>query len=358
MMPSSNRAPDSHRASRLLLPREACVVALIGNGPAMRLLQAKIALVAVSSAPVLVTGETGSGKELVASAIHARGPRRDKPFVAVNTSAMPEALLEAEIFGHVRGAFTGAIQARKGLLTEADGGTLLLDEIGDMPVMLQAKLLRVLQLGEVRPVGSDRTHYVDVRVIASTHRDLPALVREGRFREDLYFRLNVLPVQVPALRDRREDIPALVAHLLAEALLHAPRAPVQTIEPDALRALSDAPWPGNVRELASVIERLVVFGTDAELTRPIVPTAICHAHSPVMPPWAFDSETPWTLQHLTQAYTEWMLLQTGGDKERAATLLGIDLSTLYRRQQRVQRQGAAISNIPMAEERRSLDASP
>src|ERR1019366_1463456 len=148
-------------------------------------------VVAESSAPVLITGETGSGKELVARALHARGPRRAKPFVAVNTSAIPESLLEGEVFGHVRGAFTGAFQARRGLLTEADGGTLLLDEIGDMPVALQAKLLRVLQFGEVRPVGAERAHRVDVRVIASTHRDLPALVRDGRFREDLYFRLNV-----------------------------------------------------------------------------------------------------------------------------------------------------------------------
>ena len=180
----------------------------------------------------------------------------------MNTSAIPHELLESEIFGHVRGGFTGAVQARKGLLTEADGGTLLLDEIGDMPIGLQAKLLRVLQFGDVRPVGGDRAHQVDVRVIAATHRDLPALVREGRFREDLYFRLNVLPVFVPPLRDRREDIPALVAHLLAEARQRAPNSPVRSIGPEALRALTQAPWPGNVRELASVIERAVVFGAD------------------------------------------------------------------------------------------------
>ena len=158
----------------------------------MRALQTTIDFVARSSAPVLVTGETGVGKELVARAIHARSARGDRPFVAVNTSAIPQELLEGELFGHVRGAFTGAVQARKGLLTEADGGTLLLDEIGDMSFGLQAKLLRVLQFGDVRPVGSDRVHHVDVRVIAATHRDLPALVKEGRFREDLYFRLNVL----------------------------------------------------------------------------------------------------------------------------------------------------------------------
>ncbi len=238
---------------------------LIGNGPSMRALQTSIDLVAASSAPVLVTGETGVGKELVARAIHARGARRGRPFVAVNTSAIPHELLESEIFGHVRGGFTGAVQARKGLLTEAEGGTLLLDEIGDMPIGLQSKLLRVIQFGEVRPVGGDRPHQVDVRVIASTHRDLPALIREGRFREDLDFRLNVLPVFVPPLRERREDIPALAAHLLGEACQRAPNSPVRSIGPEALQSLEGAPWPGNVRELASVIERAVVFGADEKL---------------------------------------------------------------------------------------------
>ena len=195
----------------------------------MRSLKTAMTFVARSSAPLLVTGETGVGKELVARAIHARGSRAGRPFVAVNTSAIPQELLEGEIFGHARGGFTGALQARKGLLTEADGGTLLLDEIGDMPFGLQAKLLRVLQFGDVRPVGSDRVHHVDVRVIASTHRDLPALVKEGRFREDLYFRLNVLSVRVPPLRERREDIPALAAHFLAQACRRAPASPVRSI---------------------------------------------------------------------------------------------------------------------------------
>jgi two-component system, NtrC family, response regulator HydG len=176
---------------------------LIGLGPTMRALHSSIDLVAASSAPVLITGETGVGKELVARAIHTRGPRRGSPFVAVNTSAVQEDLVESELFGHVRGAFTGAAQSRNGLMSEAAGGTLFLDEIGDMPMGIQAKLLRVLQFGEVRPVGSDRSHCVDVRIIAATHRDLSALIREGRFREDLYFRLNVLPVFVPPLRASR-----------------------------------------------------------------------------------------------------------------------------------------------------------
>ncbi len=302
-------------------------MALVGDGPAMRVLQTQIDFVARSTAPVLITGETGVGKELVARAIHARSARSTRPFVAVNTSAIPHELLEGEIFGHAKGGFTGAIQARKGLLTEADGGTLLLDEIGDMSFGLQAKLLRVLQFGDVRPVGSDRVHHVDVRVLASTHRDLPALIKEGRFREDLYFRLDVLSVQVPPLRDRPEDIPALAAHFLAQACKRAPTSPVRSIGREALRALSERAWPGNVRELASSIERAVVFGVDEMIDENQL------APAPLVGPswgWPFPPQAPWTLQRLSRAYAEWALEHTGGDKQRAAEILGVDLSTLYR----------------------------
>jgi two-component system response regulator HydG len=307
---------------------------LVGTGPLMRALQTTIDFVARSSAPVLITGETGAGKELVSRAIHARSARCECPFVAVNMSAIPEDLLEAELFGHARGAFTGAAQMRKGLFTEADGGTLLLDEIGDMSFSLQSKLLRVLQFGEVRPVGSDRTHQVDVRVIAATHRDLPALVKEGRFRADLYFRLDILPVFVPPLRDHRDDIPALAAYFLAEACRRAPLSPVRSIGADALRILSEAPWPGNVRELASSIERAVVFGVDEMIdanrlslarNEPLAPGSNAPAY-----PWPFPSDAPWTLRRMNRAYTDWVLAEVGGNKERAAEILGIDLSTLYR----------------------------
>jgi two-component system response regulator HydG len=239
-------------------------------------------------------------------------------------------LLESEIFGHVRGGFTGAVQSRKGLLTEADGGTLLLDEIGDMPAELQAKLLRVLQFGDVRPVGGDRGRQVDVRVIAATHRDLPSLVREGRFREDLYFRLNVLPVSVPPLRDRREDIPGLVAHLLAEACRRAPHSPVRSIGPEALLALTRAPWPGNVRELASVIERAVVFGAHESVCLEDLSSLPPAAVIAPAPPGAFQCQTPSTVRNLSLEYAAWVLVQTGGNKEQAAQILGVDLSTLYR----------------------------
>jgi two-component system response regulator HydG len=302
---------------------------IIGPGRAVRALQASIDQVADSSAPVLITGETGVGKELVARAIHSRSDRRSRAFVAVNTSAVQDDLFESEVFGHVRGAFTGAAQSRKGLLTEADGGTLLLDEIGDMPMSMQSKLLRVLQFGEVRPVGSDKVHFVDVRIIAATHRDLPALVREGRFREDLYFRLNVLPIFVPPLRDRREDIPALVAHFLAEARRRAPRSPVCTVGDEAMRTLTEGHWAGNIRELASAIERAVVFSND-ESIGPQHFNAIAPSNSPELPWPGAGHETPWTLKHLNDTYTMWVLGQTEGDKHRAAEILGIDLSTLYR----------------------------
>jgi two-component system, NtrC family, response regulator HydG len=305
---------------------------LVGSGPAMGTLLETIDMVAASSAPVLVTGESGSGKELVSRAIHARSPRCAGPFVAVNTSAIPAELLEAEVFGHVRGGFTGAAQTRKGLVTEASGGTLLLDEIGDMPLGLQAKILRVVQFGEVRPVGSDRAHHIDVRVIAATHRDVATLVREGRFREDLYFRLNVLPVVVPPLRERREDIPALALHLLAQARQRSPACPVRSIEPDALEILSAAPWPGNVRELASVIERLVVFGREESIAARHLSFLSKGAPSspPPSPLSGLPAGAPWTLRRLTEAYTEQVLAETGGNKQRAAEILDVDLSTLYR----------------------------
>jgi two-component system response regulator HydG len=307
---------------------------LVGTSAAMRTLQTAIDFVARSSAPVLVTGETGVGKELVASAIHARSLRCNAPFIAVNTSAIPHDLLEAELFGHARGAFTGAVQPRKGLLVQADGGTLLLDEIGEMSMGLQAKLLRVLQFGDVRPVGSDHAHHVDVRVIAATHRDLPALVAEGKFREDLFYRLDVLSIFVPPLRDRPEDIPELAAHFLGQACRRAPLSPVRSIGPEAMDKLTRALWPGNVRELASSIERAVVFGVDEMIdekhispgrSRPGAP----QGDSPSVK-WPFTNDDPWTLRQLNKVYTDWVLGLTGGDKERAAEILGIDLSTLYR----------------------------
>lgn len=300
---------------------------LVHESQVMRELVESIALVARSSAPVLVLGESGTGKERVARAIHAGGARANQPFVAVNTSAIPDALLESEVFGHVRGAFTGATQARRGLLLEANAGTLLLDEIGDMPLMLQPKLLRVLQFGESRPVGSDRFGHVDVRVIAATHRDLNALVREGAFREDLRYRLNVIPLLVPPLRERREDIAPLVAQFLSEARERTVESPVESINEEAMEILRQAHWPGNVRELENTIERLVVLGRAAEVTTIDLDFL---REEPAREGWSAPEGSTWTLKEMNRRYLDSVLARTGGDKVRAAGILDIDLSTLYR----------------------------
>ncbi|HMA96462.1 MAG TPA: sigma-54 dependent transcriptional regulator [Polyangiaceae bacterium] len=309
---------------------------LVHVSEAMRRLVANITLVARSDAPVLILGETGTGKERVARALHAGGARARKPFVAVNVSAIPEALLESEIFGHVRGAFTGATQPRRGLLAEADGGTLLLDEIGDMPLALQPKLLRVLQFGESRPVGSDRFGHVDVRVIAATHRDLSTLVREGRFRQDLRYRLSVIPLVVPPLRARREDIGPLAVQFLDIARERTPTSPVRSISELALALLEREAWPGNVRELENAIERLVVLGRESEVGQREL--SFLHEGEPAWDApepnpdacWIAAEGSPPTLKQMNQHYLQWVLERTGGNKVLAARILDVDLSTLYR----------------------------
>lgn len=300
---------------------------LVYRSAVMQELVESIAFVARSTAPVLLLGESGSGKERVARAIHAGGARASQPFVAVNTAAIPEALLESEVFGHVKGAFTGASQARRGLLVEANGGSLLLDEIGDMPLMLQPKLLRVLQFGEARPVGSDRFGYVDVRIIAATHRDLGVLVDEGRFREDLRYRLNVIPLVVPPLRDRLEDIEPLANQFLEDAYERTPESPVRSISEGAMKVLREAPWRGNVRELENAIERLVVLGKNAEITTNDL--AFLNENR-VIRNLPIDEVALGTLRQMNQRYLEQVLRHTAGDKVRAAGILDIDLSTLYR----------------------------
>lgn len=305
---------------------------LIGAAAPMIALSDAIDRVALSSAPALVRGETGVGKELVARAIHARGPRRAAPFVAVNVAAIPSQLLESEIFGHVRGSFTGASVARRGVLLEADKGTLLLDEMGDMPLELQAKLLRVLQFGELRPVGADVPRRVDVRVIASTHRDLRALVDARMFREDLYYRLDVLPIHVPSLRERASDIPALVTHFLECARERAPSATVRALGAGALAALVRAPWPGNVRQLANVVERLVVFGREETVSEADVEALFGASAASLEPARSPSSDQPelLTLKQLGDAHVALVMRHTKGNKARAAQILGVNQATLYR----------------------------
>jgi transcriptional regulator with PAS, ATPase and Fis domain len=249
----------------------------------------------------------------------------------VNASAIPETLLESQMFGHARGAFTGATQAHRGMFAEADGGTLVLDEIGDMPLPLQAKLLRVLQSGEIRPVGGDRTSYVDVRVIAATHRSLTALVREGKFRDDLFYRLNVVTVVLPPLRARASDIPELATYFLDSARQRAPESPARSLAPELVDALVQASWPGNVRELESVIERLVVLATHAELTLADLGVQLDDGEGATST--KREPSDP-SLEGLIQDHVERILERTGGNKALAAKMLGIDLSTLYRWQRK------------------------
>src|SRR5438477_6117614 len=233
---------------------------IITRSPKMEDLLRQARLVADSDASVLIYGDSGTGKELLARAIHRASPRRDNSFVAVNCGALPEPLLESELFGHARGAFTGALQAYKGLFQSADGGTIFLDEIGDMPLALQVKLLRVLQEGEVRPVGATQSVPVDVRVVSATHRDLEAQRASGQFREDLYYRLNVVSLKLPALADRREDVPLLATHFLRR-LAERYKRPQLTLAPDAMALLISAPWPGNVRQLLNLLEQAVALAT-------------------------------------------------------------------------------------------------
>ena len=230
----------------------------------MRDLFALITKVAGSRSTVLIQGKSGTGKELVAKAIHYNSPRRERPLVTVNGSAIPKDLLESELFGHVKGAFTGAIAHKRGLFEEADGGSLFLDEIGELSPELQVKLLRVIQERELKRVGDTRTVSVDVRLIAATNRDLAQAVKEGIFREDLYYRLNVIPILLPDLKDRAEDIPLLVTHFLMKYAKEAD-PPIESISKEAMRLLLEYDWPGNVRELENVIERAVILGHGPQL---------------------------------------------------------------------------------------------
>jgi two-component system, NtrC family, response regulator HydG len=300
---------------------------LVGKSAVMQQLYDLLERISAISSPVLISGESGTGKELVARALHHGGPRASAPFVAINCAAITETLLESELFGHQRGAFTGATEAKKGLFVEADGGTLFLDEIGELPLPLQAKLLRVLETSSVRPVGGGSERKVDVRVVAATNRDLARAVAEKRFREDLYYRLHVIPVQLPPLRARREDIALLVEQFVARFYEQHPAEPVREISSEVLKRLMDLPWPGNVRELKNAVERLLVLGKTrridlrdlaAAVPEPL-PEAMAGLASEIVP-----------LRVLTRRYLEWVLQQTGGNKLRAAQLLGIDASTIYR----------------------------
>lgn len=308
---------------------------IIGHSAPMRRLFVQLQQVARASGPVLITGESGVGKELVARAVHEESTRADKPFIAVNCAGIPQELLESELFGHAAGAFTGAAGARKGLFAEADGGTLLLDEIGEMPEAMQSSLLRILEDGRVRPVGANREQQLDVRIIAATNRRLDEAIEAGEFREDLYYRLETFSIEVPPLRERGDDIQLLTAHFI-DRFGTGLQTPVRGIRPRALEQLNAYPFPGNVRELSNVIERAVAFCGEEEIDLEHLPERIRDTPRPAggerqyeWRPVRADCLLP--LEAVERDYIRYVLEQAQGNKRRAADILGIGRRTLYRR---------------------------
>ena len=323
----ATRMRAENRALRAVAADRSSIERIVGTSAAVVELRKNLTRLAAVDAPVLVRGESGTGKELVARALHFAGPRANRSFVAVNCTTLPRDLLESELFGHVRGSFTGAATARKGLFLEADGGTLFLDEIGDMPLELQAKLLRVLEEHEVRPVGSDDVVRVDVRVVAATHQPLEERVRSGDFRQDLLYRLDVLTMRVPALRERADDVPLLVEHFAKKLRERYPTDASRRFSKEVVEALARRPWPGNVRELENAVQRLFLMA-DGDVVDKAVYERVLTAREP-----AFDMETGGLvpLRDVEDRYIRHVLERVNGNKTRAAEILGIDPSTLHRR---------------------------
>jgi DNA-binding NtrC family response regulator len=316
---------------------------ILGESQAMRDVMGLIERISQTNASVLITGESGTGKEMIARAIHDNSPRAKKSMVAVNCSAIPDTLLESELFGHAKGSFTGAIKHRQGLFEEADGGTLFLDEIGDLDLQLQAKLLRVLQEKEIRVVGENKSKPVDVRIIAATHRDLRQEMEKGTFREDLYYRLNVISVHLPSLQQRKSDIPILARHFLMKySSLYGTKA--RDFTQKAFHKLMNLRWKGNVRELENTIERAIVFCKnelvdDMDIMTP-APTA---NESQLMEEIAFDLPT---LKKVEERYVQFVLDKSSGEKAKAAQVLGVSQRTLYRKIDEIHR-GSKRNNLFM-----------
>ena len=324
-----SRLSVENRELRRQLSEAAARPGILGRSPAMLAMQETIATVAPTEATVLITGESGTGKELVARALHSGSARADKPMVTVNCAALAENLLESELFGHEKGSFTGADRRREGRFVQANGGTLFLDEIGEMPLPLQAKLLRALQEGEVQRVGSDAPLTVDVRVLAATNRDLREEVARRRFREDLYFRLNVISLEVPPLRDRGEDIPVLAAHFL-ERFAGRNRKSIRGFSPQAVDSLLRYAWPGNVRDLENAVERAVILCNGDLITRRELPAAITEAASPEeASSAAVGALAGLPLDELERRAIGETLRCTGDNKSEAARQLGITRATLH-----------------------------
>ncbi|MEZ4749038.1 MAG: sigma-54 dependent transcriptional regulator [Bdellovibrionota bacterium] len=302
---------------------------LIGKSAAMKAVFSVIERVASSSAHILITGESGTGKEVVARAIHNHSPRNDKPCVTVNCAAIPENLLESELFGHKRGSFSGATENRIGLFQEASGGTLFLDEIGEMPLELQAKLLRAIQDKKIRPVGENKDREIDVRILAATNVNLRDAIKAGDFREDLYFRLSVIPIEIPPLRNRREDIPLLASHFLNKFSSENGKS-ITRLSPKALAKLVAQRWDGNVRQLQNAIERAVILCEEDQIAEKDI---VVDEDLELEPPSKkFFANLP-TLEQLEKEYIQYVLMQTHGRKEKAASILGVNRKTLYRKEQ-------------------------
>jgi two-component system, NtrC family, response regulator AtoC len=350
VLPPADDIMPIHEAPSCVIPIRRTLLPtsrgkIIGQHPSIRAALATIERVAKSSCTVLVTGGSGTGKELVVAALHDASQRSKGPLVAINCGAIPEALIESELFGHAKGAFTGAHANRQGRVADAEGGTLFLDEIGELPLEMQAKLLRVLQEKEVRPVGSNAKVNVDVRVIAATNRDLEAAYREGTFRKDLYFRLNVVTVHLPALRDRRSDIPMLVHHFLDR---YAPDSHLQ-VTTAAMNSLLNYEWPGNIRELENCIARAITLGDRRVIDVSDLPPAIRSEQADSTGGALQDAAS---LSTTALAEMEKMTIlrvfeQANGDKALAGRMLGISRATLYRKLKRY--------NIPLRSEPGDLE---
>jgi DNA-binding NtrC family response regulator len=347
----SNLVKETERLQRQL-GYQGYLMDLVGTSPPMRQVYSLIQQVAPSSASVLITGESGTGKELVAAAIHKLSPRADRPFVAVNCAAIPESLIESELFGHEKGSFTDALERRPGCFEQAHTGTLLLDEIGDMPLGTQAKLLRVLEESKVRRLGGTAEIPVDVRVIAATNRPVDAAIREKRLREDLFYRLNVVHMALPPLRHRKEDIPAIASVMITE-LNRKHDCRVADMHPETLHLLTNYTWPGNIRELRNILERAVIVAHEGTLLPSHLPRGF---GAPVQPQAASPGERPdfactvqagTPLRDVENAYIQLTLKLTRNNKRRAAEILGISVRTLHNR---LAQMNAAGSGEPAKEE--------
>ncbi|HHS12638.1 MAG TPA: sigma-54-dependent Fis family transcriptional regulator [bacterium] len=303
---------------------------IIGKSNEMLDVFAMVSKVATTSSTVLISGESGTGKELIARAIHVNSRRKNRSFITINCGALPENLQESELFGHVRGAFTGAIKDKRGLFQEANGGTLFLDEVGETSLPTQVKLLRFLQDGEIRRVGDNEPIFTDVRLLAATNQDLTRLIKESRFREDLYYRLNVIPIHIPPLRQRRDDIPLLADHFL-QKFTERTKKKINSISPDAIKILTGYDWPGNVRELENVVERAIILTNKTVITPEDLPETIRHCEIPYIDETCEADFGDRTLERLEEQHILSTLERYSWNQKKASEILGISTTTLWRK---------------------------